>query len=370
MSPEQMRGQEITPATDVYALGAILFEILAGEALHPGGAAMESTLSDAIWQPSRRVPGLSVPPELDAVCSRALLATPSERGSARELADAVQRYLDGDRDLERRRALAAEWLAAARAERDPREAVRLAGRALALDPESRDAAALVTQLILTPPEPTPPDLVTRLDEIDREDVARQGRYAMFALFGYLSFVPILAAIGITNWHLVAGAASLVVVLQIGAYAVAKRKMRGLAWAALGNAILIMMIARLTSPIILGPALAVATAAALSSFTRLRIEIIFGVMAVAIVGPMILDATGAWPPLIDYSANAITISPGAIELGPLSTPMLLGGAHLAALVIVGFVVRSLASARREAQRKVETQSWMLEQLIRVESTRTV
>ena len=83
------------------------------------------------------------------LCVEALADDPATRPTARELAERVQRYLDGDRDLERRRELAAEQLASARAalarrttraDRDAR-----AGRALALDPDSRDAAELVTR---------------------------------------------------------------------------------------------------------------------------------------------------------------------------------------------------------------------------------
>src|ERR1041385_7341706 len=47
MAPEQMRGElDLGPKADVYALGAMLFEILTGEPLHPRGhAAVASTLT-------------------------------------------------------------------------------------------------------------------------------------------------------------------------------------------------------------------------------------------------------------------------------------------------------------------------------------
>lgn len=46
-----------------------------------------------------------MPPELDAVCVRATERDPERRfPSAQELAEAIERNLDGDRDLERRRA--------------------------------------------------------------------------------------------------------------------------------------------------------------------------------------------------------------------------------------------------------------------------
>ena len=58
MAPEQMRDpSRVGPAADVYALGATLFEILAGVPLHPRGhAAMASTLERPTDSPATRKP--------------------------------------------------------------------------------------------------------------------------------------------------------------------------------------------------------------------------------------------------------------------------------------------------------------------------
>ena len=132
MAPEQARGDRVGTPADVYALGAILFEILAGESLHPRIAthAIASTLGVAVTGPAARAPAREVPPELDAACTAALAADPARRPTARALGDAVQHYLDGDRDVERRRALARDQLAAARAALDAGDPSRRAeGRA-------------------------------------------------------------------------------------------------------------------------------------------------------------------------------------------------------------------------------------------------
>ncbi|MDQ3335048.1 MAG: serine/threonine protein kinase [Myxococcota bacterium] len=365
MSPEQMRGDEITPATDIYALGAILFEILVGEPLHPRGAAMASTMSDTIFTPASRKPDRNFAPELDAACAAALVVAPGERWSARELADAVQRYLDGDRDVERRHALAAFHLAEAQeafTAGDRVDAMRFAGRGLALHPESREAAALVTQLMLQPPDPPPPVLAKRFEAADLDDIARQGRYAATALAGYLAFVPILAWIGVKDWRILGLAAALVVVMMAGALVIMRQRLPRIAWAVFGNAVLLLFLARMFSPLILGPALAVATVAALSSFPHLRAVTVFAVMSAGAVLPLVLEMTGFLPPTVTFAEGAITIRSSVVTLGPTSTPLLLCACHVATIVVVGLVVRSLARARREAQRKVEGQSWMLEQLL--------
>jgi serine/threonine-protein kinase len=365
MSPEQMRGEEVSPATDIYALGAILFEILVGEPLHPRGAVMVSTMSNTVWSPARRKPDRGIAPELDGACAAALVEDPAERWSARELADAVQRYLDGDRDLERRRTLAAAHLTEARealAAGDRVDAMRFAGRALALHPESRDAASIVTQLMLQPPDPPPPVLAKRFDEIDLVDVARQGRYAATALVGYLAFIPVLASIGVNDWSIVGGAAAIVVLMVLGALVISRRRIPRITWAVFGNAILTLFFARMFSPLILGPALAVATVAALSSFPKLRASTVFIVMSAGVVLPLILEMVGVVPPLVMFSEGAITIHSGALDIGRTSTPLMLCAAHVSVIVIVGLVVRSLALARRDALRKLEGQAWMLAQLL--------
>ncbi len=78
LSPEQAEGigRALSPATDIYLLGAVLYEILTGELLHPGPV-VKSLLSSHRAEP----PVLSdeVPLELREIACRALARDPAER---------------------------------------------------------------------------------------------------------------------------------------------------------------------------------------------------------------------------------------------------------------------------------------------------
>ncbi|MEO7330035.1 MAG: serine/threonine-protein kinase, partial [Minicystis sp.] len=119
MAPEQALGKvgELDGRCDVYSLGAILFELLSLEPLHPKSswnAMLHSTLKGADARPSVRAPQRDIPPELEAICVKATSIDPAERfQTARLLHEAVERFLDGDRDLVRRREMAEKHARAA-----------------------------------------------------------------------------------------------------------------------------------------------------------------------------------------------------------------------------------------------------------------
>jgi serine/threonine-protein kinase len=99
MAPEQAQGQkEVGPATDVYALGAILYEILTGRPPHAGGSVLE-TLQRVVNEPPPSPRGLvpSLPRELEAIVLRCLEKDPARRyAGGGELAADLGRFLQGE----------------------------------------------------------------------------------------------------------------------------------------------------------------------------------------------------------------------------------------------------------------------------------
>ncbi|HEX8977789.1 MAG TPA: serine/threonine-protein kinase, partial [Solirubrobacteraceae bacterium] len=77
MAPEQARGRPVTPATDVYSAGIVLFEMLAGHPPFTDRTAVELALRHLRDEPPR-LPA-HVPPPLAAVVKRALAKDPARR---------------------------------------------------------------------------------------------------------------------------------------------------------------------------------------------------------------------------------------------------------------------------------------------------
>ncbi|HEX7059858.1 MAG TPA: protein kinase [Solirubrobacterales bacterium] len=98
LAPEQVRGEEATPATDVYALGVVLYQFLTGRLPYEGSTLAELAVRQ---QNEKPLPPTTyndeVPETLGAAVLRALEGDPSRRyASADELAAGLRLGLQGE----------------------------------------------------------------------------------------------------------------------------------------------------------------------------------------------------------------------------------------------------------------------------------
>ena len=92
MAPEQIEGRAITPATDIYALGVVIYEMVTGEQPFEGDTPLSvalKKLKEAAPSPRKHVPEL--PPAWEKTILRCLERAPEDRfGSAGEIVRALR----------------------------------------------------------------------------------------------------------------------------------------------------------------------------------------------------------------------------------------------------------------------------------------
>ena len=357
MSPEQADGQEIDATSDIYALGCVLFEIL---------ALVPRRLGDEL-RPSERSPDRTIPPELDDLCALAVEPDHTKRlRSARELANRVQQYLDGDRDLALRRRLAAEMLGSAKAalvRGDHKTALREAGRALTLDPAVPGGTELVTRGLLEAPATRPPEVTAKMAADDRQARRTTARLVLLGHIGYLSFIPVIA-----QSASLATLAFVLAVILVSATTMQIAGRRGPAAIGYTNFIMqgvvTVVIARLFSPILVAPGLAtiiVIFALVDPAFDRMRTAIAFSAyMLAAVLGPLILEQLGWISPTLDLSHGQLVLH--ALGLGNVTgVEFVLFGYIVSFLAFAAASTIALRRSERAAKWAQLTLTWQLRQL---------
>jgi serine/threonine-protein kinase len=373
MAPEQIRDPAVTPAADVFALGCILYELAIGQpALPRGMPALEMTLDSPCHRPSQRV--ADVPPELDDLCARATAASPLLRPTARELADGIQAYLEGDRDLARRTELAAQHAARARVSATGRgddaraDAVREAGRALALDANNAEAQAVLGRLLLDAPGEVPRGAV---DEIERDRAQTRlgilrslGRgYAVVTIIFATVFVlkvnhPIVLMIGV-----VACAITSMIAIVGGSRGAPRIGSPLVAGLILLNSGTLWLGSIIFGPLLVMPVFLVGSiGVALTQPTGFRWPTIVLPQLTGVLGPLALEWLGVLPSTYHVGPDGLTLTPWVVSLTPMLTLSLVLVAIGSQLVVTTMVQLARVEMQNRTEDRLYAIRWHLEQLL--------
>ena len=381
MSPEQARGETnaLTPASDVYALGAILFELLSLEALHRGkslNAVIGSTLTQAPIAPSRWAPDRGIPPELDDICMRSTAIEPEDRfDSARALFDAIEAYLDGERDAERRRELIEQHLANARealadgADKQKRvEGLRELTRAIALDPTDSAAVAMISDWVLGATDELSPEAEAELKAVELADRRSSSQRSVFGYASWFIGFPLALWMGVKSWlaaGLMTGALSL---LTLQTFWIARTGNAGpthMRRNLILNFVVVGILSTLLGPFVLTPGIAMATSAAYVVSIRANRQtrwLVFGLAFCSVFVPAILGWLGILPPSYLFEDGVLKILPVMLSYTPMPAEIMLVTLTFGQLVLPALILGRSVEALTKAERQNFAQAWRLRQLL--------
>jgi eukaryotic-like serine/threonine-protein kinase len=381
MSPELVVGQEASVQSDVFALGSMLFELLTLERMVPGNSVMEILVATRDGFDSRirvRAPQCDAPPELDAIVQKACARDAKDRyARVRELHDAIDRVLEGERDHELRAQMSKEHAARAQAELATMEgdsisdesrtrALQEANRALGLDAGNGEATAVLLKLLATPPRVMPADVKASLEKSYLGAYRRAMKLAAAGLLLVLLLVPHFFKMGAKNW---VGLGALLAVIGVGSTAsfLMSRMKRPEPWMAWLGMVAFMLTGAAVNifwiPVVVASPIIVAAGVMYVSLLPRRFAVHVVVLGtLALMAPYITYWLGLMPAPIDVVDGNVIVHSNMLMLRADWTNYLIIDAIISTLVAGSYAARSLQNTLERAQIEIATRAWNLKQIL--------
>jgi serine/threonine-protein kinase len=244
-------------------------------------------------------------------------------------------------------------------------AMRAAGRALALDPTSTDAADIVTRMMLQPPREVPAEVARDLSVLDTENARSQGRLAAISMLGYLAFVPFLVWTGVYDPLLVIAMSVLSIAGATQVYVFTRGDFSPLhvyTNAAI-NAVLIAVVVRLVGPFLIAPTLVITTLMAYAAHPRFgRIRVVSVILLAAVAVPWLLELAGILERTYAIEDGRIVITSPSLAFNAMPTQLALALLLVMTTSVVAYLLRSIARLQADATRRLELHAWHLRQIV--------
>ena len=298
--------------------------------------------------------------------------------------EALERFLDGDRDLERRRELAREHAGKAydaamralegehtpgqggRAAAQMTEAMREVSRAIALDPQNGDAMRTLVRLMTQVPRALPAEAQREIDAQARAWQRIGSRAATFAYLSFALYAPLGYLMGIRNWPMAVVPELLwLAASAMSYYAYKNPDPRGQTRYSLllVSNMAIASSAWYSGPFMLVPALAAVNALGLivaADRSRRGPAIFLGCCAILL--PLVLEWTGVNVPSYAFEQGRFVVLPRALEFPEKPTLVFMLVTNVALLVTAALFVGRFKDALTATENRLYMQTWHLRQLV--------